>query len=153
MSIKDEILKLQRKVCLQDMYSQLENLVEINQSIFIEDNHSGLFVEFMIDIKAFIQGRIAGLDSTTQPITKQTPVAVNEPQSQSITKPAADPAEITDPLKFLMKYRGLEKKRIEYASKDGPVQGTVLGLAAPNIRISLDTGFVINVNPKDLKEV
>jgi hypothetical protein len=159
MTIKDEIKRLQRLEAKIVLYDALLAQVRVRTDVGLPcDEHEGLYGEFIDEIRQFVEGRITDINNSIITPAKQQAPIVQPPVAQPHTPPKETPAstsgdEPTDPLKFLLKHKALDRKRVIYHSKDGDVQGTVCGLIAPFIKITTDTGFVLNVPPKDLTEV
>ena len=148
MTIKEEIQRLQR---LESKIALYETLIEWVRELAAPACEAEVYTEFAREIQTIVESKINEINGlTTVPIRQSAPVSSKE---VIVPPPVAQTDEPTDPLKFLLKYRHLDRKRIIYKSKDGEVPGIVCGLIAPLIKIMTDTGFMINVPPRDIKEV
>lgn len=167
MQIEEQIKKLQRIKAKIDLYRKVQGnvqdeLVSVNQDSehkSLEAEYPGLLSEFCSEIDAFCNKRVEQLGNPTAHVpVAESPAEVSRPRPQEQPKPAVHQVamiddEPTDPLRFLMKHKALDGKRVSFQSKDGLVQGTVRGLVTPFIKVETDSGFVIDVKPKELSVI
>jgi hypothetical protein len=171
MLIEEQIKKLQRVKAKIDLYKKVQSnvtseLTSVNQDKehkALEAEYPGLLAEFVQEMDAFCSKRIEMLGNGEQPrrVSEPTPNggAVNDPgPPQPATKPVTPPIQMiddepADPLRFLMKYKHLDGKKVTWMSKDGQVTGTVRGLLTPNVIVESDNGFTLPVPARELKEV
>jgi hypothetical protein len=165
--IEEQIKRLQRIKAKIDLFKRLvanvqDELAAVGESAehkALEAEHPGLLTEFCAEIREFSTRRIEQLGSGEEGANPTPPKRVVAPvREEAPPPPAPQPQanaeeEPRDPLKFLLKYRHLEGKRVSFSSKDGPVQGTVRGMVTPHITVETDTGFVLTVPPKELKVI
>lgn len=125
----------------------------------METEHPGLLEEVCskcisfctTEIEQLSQGDIESSKPTNKSIiAKKEEITTDKPKIDSVIQDMQS-EEPTDPLRFLMKYKSFDGKRVTYSSKDGIVEGKVVGLLTPFIKIQLDTGYVINAEPSKTK--
>lgn len=159
----EELLRLRAKVKL---YKQVQENVEAEMALAstehkdLEKEYPGLLEEFVNEITLFCNRRIEDLGNgpkRPQAIDAVAVVPVTEEDRPAPPPPAkvqpnlAD--EPVDPLKFLLKWRHLDSKRVKFKTKDGEVEGTVRGMVTPFLRIQTDTGYDVNVKPQEVQVI
>lgn len=128
----------------------------------LEADYPGLMKAFCDKVAIFCEQNIGELSVIEHTVTPPRPVEhveFHKERGQQTPTPKVAPTppinpeddEPTDPLRFLLKHKGMEKKRVEFTTKDGTIQGTVRGLVTPNIIVETDSGYTIQVKPKELK--
>ena len=165
MLIEEQIKSLLRVKAKVDLYKKIISTIEAEKSSKSEEQEAlnsefpGLLNEFCGEILTFCSKRVDDLGN----MRKESPSAVtivDQPQipmqSQPVAQvqaPAAPTEEVepTDPLKFLLKYRHMDGKRVTVTTRDGNVEGTVRGMVAPNIKVETDTGYIVGVPPRTVK--
>lgn len=163
LALEQEILKLQRIRELLGLYRTLLGNVQAELSAntkehqTLETNHPGLLKDFVGEISAFCTNKIEELGNgprpqriPIQPIMPET-LEKEPPPKEKTQVPQNNSDEPTDPLKFLLKYRHLEGKKVSFDTKNGEVTGTVKGMVTPHLRIETDTGHVASVRPTDIR--
>lgn len=160
-----KLLRLKAKVNLyQMMLANVQNELDSKSKDHdeLEKTHAGLLTEFVAEVSAFCEAKIDLLGNGP---VNQKPAPVQRPsESEVVNKPAdsnlqketvkvVDPSteEPTDPLKFLLKWRHLEGKKVAFETRNGEVTGTVRGMVTPNLKVELDTGYTASVRPTDIK--
>ncbi len=169
MLIEEQIKKLQRIKAKIDLYKKVvanvqDELASVNQDAehkTLEQQYPGLLGEFCSELTGFCAGVIEQLGNgdsvpaATPP--RRVPEAVEaQPEPPKPKTPPAtsvDDSEPADPLRFLMKYRHLDGKKVTWMTKDGQVQGVVRGMVTPNIIVETESGFTVPVPGRDLTEV
>lgn len=98
----------------------------------------------------FSQDEIKVLKEMVNKLVSKAPVkqAVN----QNVFGDGSD-NEPKDPLSFAQKYRHLDSKRVRFSTKDGDVNGKVVGLEVPNITVKTDTGYTVQVPPSSIQVI
>src|SRR5690606_9935680 len=76
--------------------------------------------------------------------------SVNQAEATSPVQPSED--EPSDPLRFLLKHRALDGKKVTFESRDGTITGVVRGLVAPFLKVETSTGFTVKVRPSEIKK-
>lgn len=163
MLIEEQIKKLQRVKAKIDLFRKIQTNVQNElasassdqEHKALEAQFPGLFAEFCAELDSFCTHRAetmgnGGMEPQPQRVVAEAPT----PAPAAPSPPPQDPnQEPIDPLKFLLKYRGLDGKRVSFSSKDGKVEGTVRGLVTPFIKVETDSGFVVDVPPRELKVI
>jgi hypothetical protein len=164
--IEEQIKALQRTKAKIDLYRKVQKNVEAELNLMGQDEehkkleleHPGLLKEFCSEVSLFCEKRVEALDNPKP----EAPKREQERQQESLLSlkpqptppvrvPVASEEEPGDPIRFLMKYKHLDNKKVEFETKDGLVTGTVRGLVTPFIKVQTDTGYVVDVEPSKLK--
>lgn len=161
MNIDEQISKLLRLKAKIDLYKKFENaLTGSAVEPALENTHPGLYAEFVGEVGLFYNKRIQMLSNDTPIEPKPAPQAPRTEsnattQSENPTAPAKKevPIESNDPIRFLMRHRHLDQKRVQFTTKDGIIQGVVRGMAAPFIVVETTTGFTVQVPPGEITEL
>ncbi len=166
LDIERQILELQRirekiglyKTLLVNVESELTAKTEEHK--VLEANHAGLLKEFVAEITGFCNYKIDELGNGPKRPTAKIPIEpiMPEPLAIDLTKenpkvPPSNTDEPTDPLKFLLKWRHLEGKKVRFQTRNGEVTGTVRGMVTPYLKVETDTGHLANVSPREIQEI
>lgn len=162
MQIEEQIKALQRVKAKIDLYKKVISNIEIEkdsedpESKTLEKEHPGLIAEFCDEITVFCSKRVEMLGNPQK--ASMAPPIPREPVEPELLEKTDKPkkpeppveAEPRDPLKFLLKYKYLDGKTVSFRTKDGKITGKVRGLVVPNIRVETDSGYDVDVPPKEL---
>lgn len=146
-----ELLRLKAKI---NLYSTLltsikAEVVETSpEHAELTKEHPGLLKEFCAEVEVFCNGEIGklGNSGTYAPeAPKRAVAAVKEAQAPEVPQ---KPKEPSDPLRFLLKWKHLDNKRVSFETRDGIIFGKVVGLVVPFLRVETEiNGAVIDVDP------
>lgn len=123
----------------------------------METEHPNLLAEFIEEVTYFSNKRLATLQGvnlgSSQPNeTIENPVVKEAVANTAASvSPPSEDEEPRDPVRFLMKYRYLDGKRVKVETPNGEIEGRVKGLVTPFIRIETNLGYEINVPPKAVR--
>lgn len=170
MSIEEQIKKLQRIKAHIELYERLKdnindeaNKKEEEHSKF-ESEHPGLLTQFIKEISSFCDKKVKELNNyefdkknstkkqnklPEKQETKDKKQDIAKTKKESVHDPFSDVPE--DPLRFALKYKHLEGKRVSIETNNGEVSGVIRGVNVPNIVVETDTNYTIQVPPKDLQ--
>lgn len=163
MLIEEQIKKLLRTKAKIDLYKKIEVSLQAEVTALetdedhkkLEAEHPGLIKEFCEELGGYCHQQVSELSyvkQTATPAHVETSVVtqvIEKPKVTFTPIPAND--EPTDPLKFMMKYRHYESRRVTVETPNGPVGGVVRGLVTPYIIVQTDTGHDAKVFPKNIK--
>lgn len=160
LAIEEQIKALQRIKAKIELYQKVSLTITDEAKLKTESTkkldleYPGLLQEFCDEICTFCADQMRSLGRGPLVYAKANPepqIVKPEPVVNPDVIPQAEMDEPTDPLRFLLKYKAWEGKKVSFPSKDGQVNGTVRGMVVPYLKVETDTGFVIDVKPKELK--
>jgi hypothetical protein len=160
MLLEDKIKTLLKRKAKLDLYKKLmvsletEKVDKDEDKAILESEFPGLLVDFCNEVLGFCKQRMTELQTLEDDTPKAPKVQAKveaAPQPAPVLQAPVDPDEPTDILKFAMKYRHLDGKHVTVVSPDGEVGATVVGMVMPFLKVFTDTGYTVDISPKDIK--